>query len=291
MSGKRKKLIISIDGGGIRGVLSIVVLRHIEKLFKKYKISDNLGSRIDCIAGTSTGAIISAGLTIKKGDEFLYSPDNLLTLYRLRGPKLFTNSHSIDKNHQGLSTLLKRKFKDLKLADLNVKYVFISFDVTNNSPFIFSDEVSELDEVPLHLALSACSAIPGMFPSVSLQGHELIDGFVVAKNPAWTAYQHASKSFPKDDLLLVSIGTGLLKGEMFDEIEENAFRVDEALKKEEKSNPNLFYYRFQPELITADQKMDEVSLKNINALITDGKEYVKKNELMFERLIKTILQG
>lgn len=289
MSAKNKRLIVSIDGGGIRGVLSLVLLRHIEKLFKNKNISSSLGSRIDMIAGTSTGAIISAGLTIQQNGDFLYTPDNLLTLYRMRGPKLFTDSKSIDKNYQGLSNLLKRKFNGLLLSDLNVKFVFVSYDVKSNLPFVFNDQLSDLQDVPLYLALSACSAIPGLFPSISLQGHELIDGFITTKNPAWKAYQHAKKSFPEDELILVSVGTGKLEGEMFDEVEKNALQVDEQLRKKESQNPSFSYFRFQPELFTAAQNMDEVSQENIKALIHDGKKYIRENELIFADLIDKLL--
>lgn len=286
MSKKKKKLIVSIDGGGIRGVLSILILRHLEDLLKKHKLGSSLGNSIDLIAGTSTGAIISAGLTIQRNNEYLYSPENLLTLYRMRGPKLFSGFTTIEENSQGLNTLLKRKFKNLKLSDLKVKYVFVSFDMSNNTPFIFTQDAKDLSDVPLSTALAACSAVPGLFPSVYIKGHELVDGFINIKNPAKKAYEYAQNYFPNEELMLLSIGTGRLEGMMFDEIEKKAVEVDEYLKEEALKNEQLSYYRFQPELYTANPQMDVATRENIAALIADGETYIQNNAPIFEDLIK-----
>ena len=74
-----KRLIISIDGGGIRGIIPLVVLRSIQLRIKK-----NIGTITNSWYGTSTGSIIAASLIVQQEEDFCIAIQNVLDLYEFR---------------------------------------------------------------------------------------------------------------------------------------------------------------------------------------------------------------
>jgi len=285
MNKRKLKVIVSIDGGGIRGVLPLLILNHIDALIKANDLGDNLCSTIDLIAGTSTGAIISAGLIVKENNRNLYSIDDLLALYTLRGPQLFNLSNPAHEGSEGLRLVLKRRFKNILLSDLDTNYAFVSYDKTTKLPFVFGRNKVELSSIELSTALAACSAVPDYFPSVRIDGFELIDGIMAAKNPSGIAFSHTKTYFPDEAYLLLSFGTGQLVGEMYDDIEKDVDLVDTSLRQKGESNDNLIYYRFQPKIVNANPQMDNATPENIQALISDGESYIEQNKELFDKLI------
>lgn len=79
------KHIVSIDGGGIRGIIPAIVLAEIEKRARK-----PIAEIFDLMAGTSTGGIVATGLC--KKDEPQYSANDLVELYQGYGPYFFESS-------------------------------------------------------------------------------------------------------------------------------------------------------------------------------------------------------
>jgi uncharacterized protein len=79
------KKLLAIDGGGIRGVLALEVLQKVEDLLKAKsgKADFRLAEYFDYIAGTSTGGIIAAGLSIGM------SVKKILDLYEEAGAGMF----------------------------------------------------------------------------------------------------------------------------------------------------------------------------------------------------------
>lgn len=282
----KNKLIISIDGGGIRGVLPLLVLEHIENILKQRNLITDLNSAIDMVAGTSTGVIISAGLIAKKNNKPIFSVSNLLRTYRIKGPKLFNLSADQTKNSSQLGKLLRAKFEQLKISDLGSKFFFVSYDIQEDKPFIFSRKNHEVDELSLETALQACSSIPGLFSPVLVGNHQLIDGFLFAKNPTNLAYQYAKENLKSQKLTVLSFGTGKLNGDMYDDIEKKGEEVHQLMLQETLRNKKLNYFRFQPDILTANPQMDAAEPKNILALIEDGRKYIEDNDSLFELLIQ-----
>ena len=63
---RKLRIIVSIDGGGIRGILPLMILSEINQLIVRKRLCRNINECIDLSAGTSTGAIISAALMLKE---------------------------------------------------------------------------------------------------------------------------------------------------------------------------------------------------------------------------------
>ncbi|GAW81676.1 hypothetical protein, conserved [Plasmodium gonderi] len=150
---KRKLRILCLDGGGIRGLLSIEILKCINSHLKK-----NIFEYFDIICGTSTGAIISILIGLEKAHlneiEFLY---NLLInkifqkdMYAVRNTRYLLKHSYYDSNI--LSNILNSFFKNIKMfhynADFFTPYVFTvstQMNVTPLQPVILKNYNSNLN--------------------------------------------------------------------------------------------------------------------------------------------------
>lgn len=224
--------ILSFDGGGIRGLVTLALLKRLEAQVP------TLIRNADLLAGTSTGGIIALGLAAGK------SVEELLSLYRDNGRKIFDDSWwddlrdiggvtGADYDLKNLERLLKREFKDTQLKDLSKRVLIPAFDLDNeatkpaqrtwNPKFFhnFPGKDSDGDERVVDVAL-ATSAAPTYFPS----HNGYIDGGVVANNPSLAAVAQTqdprnAEAAPRlQDLHLLSLGTGrnlsFLKGRRLD---------------------------------------------------------------------------
>lgn len=79
------KYILSVDGGGIRGIIPAIILAEIEKRTRR-----TIAEIFDLMAGTSTGGIIVAGLC--KSNKLQYSANDLVELYQEYGAYIFQSS-------------------------------------------------------------------------------------------------------------------------------------------------------------------------------------------------------
>ncbi len=109
MPGDAPRRILALDGGGIRGVFSLMVLQRIEALCRAERKNPRLVLRdcFDFFAGTSTGAIIAALLAWGK------STDEILALYRERSAEMFTKSGLMSrKDSKYASGPIERIFRE-----------------------------------------------------------------------------------------------------------------------------------------------------------------------------------
>ncbi len=212
--------ILALDGGGIRGVYTAVLLQQLSK-----QVPGFLG-RANLLAGTSTGGILALALAIgMKADE-------LVALYQDNGKLIFSKSLLREIGDLGaligskydnanLEQVLRDKFGDRTLDDLLPRHVLVSsFDLdcpatprtprTWNPKFFHNFEGDDSDgaEKVVDVALRT-SAAPTYFPVC--QG--FVDGGVVANNPAMAALAQALDTGTGkqnlEDIRLFSIGTGV----------------------------------------------------------------------------------
>lgn len=283
---RRLRIIVSIDGGGIRGILPLMVLSEINQLVVRKRLCRNINECMDLSAGTSTGAIISAALMLKNDNKYQFLPENILNLYIARGPQIFTPAKENSKRDFAFKLILENTFGHLKLKDLSTRFAFVSFDENKNEPFVFSNLKESLRDVSLAKSLLACSSIPEYFPPVELGNYLLSDGIKTAKNPAKIALDHARVFYPDDAFLLISLGTGNLRASLQDEVEEETIRVHNLLEEEAKSEKDLIYHRFQPDMLKANHDMDDASPENIEKLIQDGESFIAANSSKLKQLVK-----
>ncbi|MBP7694290.1 MAG: patatin-like phospholipase family protein [Anaerolineales bacterium] len=223
--------ILSLDGGGIRGTLTAVLLKRLEQ------IQPGFLSKIDLFAGTSTGGILALGLAAG------LTPDDCKALYVEHGQEIFANPVPdwLDGGgvvgarypNDNLVRVLTQQFGDRTLGDLQKNVLISSFDLDNfnegvDGPekfrtwkakffhnFVHEERGSDAAEAVVDVAMRT-SAAPTYFPVYD--GY--VDGGVVANNPSLCALAQALDSgrlrkseaeatnVDLGNVVLISLGTG-----------------------------------------------------------------------------------
>jgi uncharacterized protein len=200
---------LSIDGGGIRGVFAISILQAIEKECKR-----PIANMFDCLAGTSTGSIIAASIALN------ISMDKILESYKTYGEKIFVKQAKVGLfksvyNDRYLRRLLKKAFGERTLADIEKPLLIPAVDITHGKPFIHRSNYGHNERGDLSIkvwdaVLSSCSA-PIYFPPNNVENRYLsIDGGLWANNPSLVCITEAVHFFNTglDEINIVSVGTG-----------------------------------------------------------------------------------
>ena len=221
----KKFRILSIDGGGLRGIVPLLILKEIENQTGK-----KIFELFDLITGTSTGGIIACGLvSTTDGVTPSITVDKLIDLYTTKGEVIFPYKKNIFQkigsgfnslfnpkfSADGLDGLLTDYFADLKLSNCLKPIIVTSYDIKNNEVVMFKSRLSE--EIGWNAKLKdvcrSTSAAPTYLPSYPLafsgKGRVLIDGGVYINNPALAAIADALKSGQKlSNIEVLSLGTG-----------------------------------------------------------------------------------
>lgn len=205
--------ILSIDGGGIKGLYSATILKEFEEKFK-CQISDYF----DMICGTSTGGLIALALALK------IPAKEICDFYEFEGPKIFPQSKSVPffgliisrrfmkqivsggkYSDKPLRTALGKIFKESKIGDSNNLLCIPSYTITEARPFIFKYDHTILDRdngaLMVDVAL-ATSAAPTYFPMAEIpyyNNKQFIDGGVWANNPTLVGLLEALTYFVGED--------------------------------------------------------------------------------------------
>lgn len=230
--------ILSIDGGGIRGIMPGQIMVALEKKLKEK--SGNQQARIadyfDLIAGTSTGGILSCiylcpdepGSTHPK-----FSAEQAVDLYLENGDEIFDISlkHKLssglgitDEKYSAveLEESLNDYMGDLKLSELIKPCLITSYDIRRRQAHFFRQhraQKSDSHDFLVKYVARATSAAPTYFEvakvkSVSSIPYPLVDGGVFANNPSLCAYAEA-RNLPGNpsakDMFMLCLGTGKIK--------------------------------------------------------------------------------
>ena len=229
MENNRKFRILSLDGGGVRGYLSIRLLENVEKhLNEKEGNVKPLGKRFDLIVGTSTGAIIAGLLAIGKSAKEIREiyEEDIQIIFGNQVKRNFLSRIIFSKYKPNeLQKKADRYFGNITFEDVETDLIVTSVDISNMKPRFykstFADNNKERANERLASAIVASASAPSFFPVARDLEHSdyLIDGGIVANNPsmvgltdALTFKRDSKRGTPKpsglQDILLLSIGTG-----------------------------------------------------------------------------------
>jgi patatin-like phospholipase/acyl hydrolase len=191
--------ILSIDGGGIRGLIPALVLTEIEK-----RTGKPAADLFDIFAGTSTGGIIALGLNIPDPTtgKPKFSAAELADLYQRRGEDIFQQSlwdkvmSLLDNgyDHGPLEEIVESYFGDVELRDALKEVIITAYDIERRCTYYFKSELAKQDAAEnclMREVARATSAAPTYFEPTQLTKAEtfsLIDGGVFANNPSMLAY-------------------------------------------------------------------------------------------------------
>ncbi|HSG81731.1 MAG TPA: patatin-like phospholipase family protein, partial [Gemmatimonadota bacterium] len=230
-----QKKLLALDGGGIRGLMSIEVLAAIENTLRdKLGAGDDfvLADYFDYVAGTSTGAIMATGISLG------WPVDKLRQLYLQNGEALFSKASLLKRfrfmyEDDKLARMLQEYIgKDTTLAsdELRTLLMVVMRNASTDSPWPLSsnpaakyNDLSRPDSnlrIPLWQLVRASTAAPVYFPPevVDVGKHQFVfvDGGVTTYNdPAFILFLMATLEPYKlgwpsgeENMLVVSVGTG-----------------------------------------------------------------------------------
>ena len=215
------KKILSIDGGGIRGIIPAMVLAEIEE---RTRLST--AENFDLIAGTSTGGILALGLSKRRGPDGppQYSARELAGIYAQRGEEIFhkprwTGALFEEKySHEGLERVLGDYFGEALLGEAFTRTMVTTYDMQAREPLFLKSWREGHANVRMQDAARATSAAPTFFEPVQLcvgsRMRTLIDGGVFINTPSVSAYAEAMEEFGEEEFFILSIGTGQLTREI-----------------------------------------------------------------------------
>lgn len=305
--------ILSVDGGGIRGIIPAAILAELEK-----RTGEPICKLFDYIAGTSTGGIITAMLTvpdkhgrpkytaeevksgyIEFGRTVFHRSDfrKIVTLGGLTGPR-----YSV----RPLECFLNQYLGNIRLHSTLTNILIPAYDMESCTPWFFktayaSMHRSDLDDPLLSQVARATSAAPTFFRPLGMgPNHCFIDGGVFANNPTLCAYAEARKSFPQErEFFIVSLGTGEHQKRhsckqtknwgtlrwaipLFGVIMNSASSTVDYQMKTLMGTKN--YVRFQVQLDYKSTDMDNASEENIKRLEALSHMEIKQNSQKIEQI-------
>ncbi|WP_165313153.1 patatin-like phospholipase family protein [Vibrio ziniensis] len=211
------KIILSLDGGGIRGAATTQFLSHVEDSLNSNH-SCSIRDCVDFYAGTSTGAIIALALATTN-----LSMKDINSLYSLQNAKkIFTENKGLFEvdginspkyESGGKTKILKQNFGDAKIGDVvEGKHVLaVTYEISTRRPVVVKSTNPAFKSYKSSDVADASSAAPTYFPTKELKDSWLVDGGVIANNPTMCAIAEARRewnSTPLDELLVLSVGTG-----------------------------------------------------------------------------------
>ncbi len=317
--------VLSIDGGGIRGVIPSCLLAHIEEETDK-----PISELFDLIVGTSTGGIIAAMLTVKNGrGRPKFSAADVVQLYSERGREIFQRSlwrgitlvgGAFEElyDHKPLERILNEYLEDNSLTDCIKPVVMTSYDIESRKPYFFKTSKAADPDRNHYLrdAVRATSAAPSYFEPAEIYSlarseptrRVLIDGGVFVNNPAMCAYVEAvSSGKSSDSILLLSLGTGVTNREIFYEdakdwgkigwmrpvidimmdgqADATHYHLDHLLSGE---GENQRYFRFDIDLKGVLDDLDAAHAGNINNLKEKANQIIETKNGELRRLIQAL---
>jgi len=287
--------ILSLDGGGVRGIVTAAWLAALEDATGR-----PARDHFDLIAGSSTGAILAAAVSGGRpaADIARLFARHAREIFPGRGARLWSRlrrvfSHGLSApryDGRGLDRVLRREFGETKLGELPVRTLVTAYDAWGRTPVVFKSWKPEHADLPVWSVCRASSSAPGYFPAhvIGLDGRQrpLIDGGVVANNPAACALAEGwkiAKARGRDpsDILLASFGTGEatrpigidqaqewgplewalpIIGTLFDGASDAADYIVRQILEGDR------YFRFQAPLDPALDDLDGASQDNLRAL-------------------------
>lgn len=250
--------ILSVDGGGLRGVVPLTILKKVEEF-----TGQPIHKSFDLIAGTSTGGLIACALTIpsetNSSEAYAkYSLDDLLNVYLTKGKVIFPPpSNALSRflkpmdgafnpmfSDEGIEKVFKEVCGNSKLSEALTHLMICTYDLNNNVPLFFKSRSARrnlLQNISIYEIARATSAGPTYLPAFELkypndkenENRLCIDGGVFINNPSMgalsefvkhhTDYGYGTKSedVNYNDVFVLSIGTGTYSGKITAEQAKN----------------------------------------------------------------------
>ncbi len=233
-----KRFILSIDGGGVRGLIPLRVLEALESRLTHRGVMSPFHQVFDMMAGTSTGGLIAAGLGAPRpggnAGEAAATIEELRCFYEREAREIFQHSISarlartltnplglFDETYDArpLEKLLKERFGWTSMASGLTRLVLTAYDIENRRAVFMTNGLEENggrpDDYYFWQAVRATTAAPSYFEPARIENlsrrreEAMVDGGVFMNDPAIAAYLEARKlGWDQDEIVILSLGTG-----------------------------------------------------------------------------------
>nr|XP_017240656.1 PREDICTED: patatin-like protein 2 isoform X2 [Daucus carota subsp. sativus] len=234
--------VLSIDGGGIRGIIPGTILAFLESKLQELDGPDaRIAQYFDVISGTSTGGLVTAMLTAPGEDNrSRFAAKDINKFYSENGPEIFPqdNASTQGPKYDGeyLRSIIRESLGSITMNQTLTEVIIPTFDIKLLQPTMFSTSDAKVKTSKNALLADACigtSAAPTLLPAYYFEtefedgktrSFNLIDGGVVAVNPV--AVTHIFNEIVKGNfefvdvkpmdtrkILVISLGTGTAKFE------------------------------------------------------------------------------
>lgn len=201
--------ILSIDGGGTKGIVPATFLNELHRKSKKI-----VHQHYDSFAGTSTGAIIAAALALE------FNTDEIIKLYHEGAPRIFKKEKKWWQTGFGLKDEvyekenlieeLEKHFGDAKMKDVKKHLVVTAYDIVTEQPIYFDSQTAEHRDLRIVDCVASSASAPTYFEPIKFNDYVAVDGGVAGmNNPSLVAIKSALKMGHKlDKLSVLTVGTG-----------------------------------------------------------------------------------
>ena len=302
--------ILSIDGGGIRGIIPSLVLDYLE-----VQAGKPVADLFDLCVGTSSGGITTLGLA--QQDETgrpKYPAHDLAAFFENSGAKIFEktvwrNIRSaggvIDELYSAkpLEGALRKYYGRTRLGDTLGSTMVTTYDIEARRTLFLKSWHPDHEAVLCRDAARATSAAPTYFEPALIrvqgQARALVDGGVFVNSPVVSAYAEALKLYPGEPLLVVSLGTGELVRPIPYESAKDWGQAGwvmplldcmfDGATKAANHQMRMFlgdmYFRLQVSLDEANDDMDDASSTNIDNLKRIADRLILENQKALDRLL------
>lgn len=320
--------VLSIDGGGIRGIIPAIILAELERCTGR-----PVARLFDFVAGTSSGGITALAL-LRPGAEGLprYTAAEVVALYEREGPRIFDRplrhrihalGNLIEEKYpaEPLERVLHEYLGDARLAESLVPVLLPSYEIERREPVFFKSH--RAIEEPgrdfwMRDAARATSAAPTYFEPARITPVgggaplALVDGGVYANNPMLCAWVEVRGLFPgPSDVLICSLGTGELTRPIpyerargwgviewaqpllqvvFDGISDTVdYQMRQLLPPGPDRRPR--YHRFQAELVRGSDDLDDARPANLRTLKRVAEEILRREAEAFRTLCEQLVEA
>ncbi|XP_057827353.2 patatin-like protein 2 [Cryptomeria japonica] len=234
--------ILTIDGGGVRGIIPATILECLEAELQKLDGPEvRLADYFDVIAGTSTGGLVTGMLTApNKQNRPLFAAKEITQFYLDHSPKIFPAKRGLFGSLKSISAattgpkysgdylhnVVKELVGDIQLHQVLTNVVIPTFDTKLQQPTIFSTFEARHDiskDAYLSDVCIGTSAAPTYLPAYYFETKDsegktrefnLIDGGVAANNPTLLAINEVTKESLRPDNDWVSLSKAKDKRKM-----------------------------------------------------------------------------
>ncbi|CAG8613865.1 3889_t:CDS:2, partial [Scutellospora calospora] len=304
--------ILSIDGGGIRGVLPALWLKEIE-----HRTHRPISHLFNMIAGSSTGGFTAAGLSMPfwqlscRYSDFKpkFSASDILNVYQNESRKLFDidntgcyfNPKYTDKSR---SKLFKDLFGGTTLSHALTKLIVPAVnekDLAQPHLFMSYNDNAISDNDTFYDVLMATTASPTFFPPYKIRNKGFfLDGGVLINNPTITAYNEATRynNVTVEKISILSLGTGcytpdtlrpnLYRSKLFWQHNNHKVAISDSTDCQMHAKLGDRYQRWQ---VWFENPIELDDFENIPNLLEIGYQYIEELDDSDENPINKLVES